>query len=226
MSIIDEVKPAVRAVLANWKPMLLIQLGAVGIVVVYYQSASMQAWCAHLATLKENGGLPFAAIAGAIAGGIVPEFAKLITKNKSQRQGVKEIACVAIYFAFMGLSVDILYSFFGRVWGMDHQPLTIVKKTCSDMGVFCPLIAVSTTVATLTWKDCGFSFSKTKEVFSNGGFWDRYIKVLLPNWIIWIPVVSAIYCLPVNLQFLTAQLAEAAWSIVVVHISQTVSQEA
>lgn len=120
----------------------------------------------------------------------------------------------------MGMSVDVLYSYLGRLYGMDHNILTVIKKTATDMGVFCPLAAVSSTVLVFTWKDNGFSFPATKASLRNGGFLDRYIKVLLPNWIVWIPVVSAIYALPVNLQFLTAQLAEAAWSIVVVHISR------
>ena len=225
MSVLDQVKPAVRAVFANWKPMLLIQIGAVALVVIYYQSPGLQMWCKSLAEFKTQGGLPFAAAAGAFAGGIIPEIAKLVTRNSGKAQTWREVACNAMYFAFMGVSVDILYSFFGRLYGMGHEPLTIVKKTSTDMGVFCPLIAVSTTVLVFTWKDVGFSVTRTMQTFRGAGFWDRYIKVLLPNWMIWIPVVSAIYCLPVNLQFLTAQLAEAAWSIVVVHISQGANSE-
>ena len=205
--------------------MLLIQLGAVALVAIYYQSRGLQAWCSELADFKAKGGLPFAALAGAFAGGIIPEFVKWVTGNGSKKQAWQEVACVSLYFAFMGFSVDILYTFFGRIYGMGHEPLTILKKTASDMGVFCPLIAVSTTVVAFTWKDVGFSWTKMCEAFSGGGYWDRYIKVLLPNWMIWIPVVSAIYCLPVNLQFLTAQLAEAAWSIVIVHISQGANSE-
>ena len=200
--------------------MLLIQFGAIALVVVYYQSQGLQNWCAELAAVKTRGGLLFSAFAGAFAGGIIPEVVKWLTSNGSKKQTWREVVCVAFYFAFMGVSVDILYTFFGHIYGTGHEPLTILRKTASDMGVFCPLIAVSSTTVVFTWKDVGFSWKRTMEAFRLGGFWDRYIKVLLPNWMIWIPVVSAIYCLPVNLQFLTAQLAEAAWSIVVVHISQ------
>jgi hypothetical protein len=200
--------------------MLLIQVGAVALVLIYYQSTSLQTWCATLGAYKERGGLPFAAIAGAIAGGIVPEVAKFVTNNKSKPQNWREVACVAAYFACMGLSVDVMYNGMGHLYGGDHHVVTVLKKTATDMGLFCPIAAVTSTVLVFTWKDNGFSWPATKIALRNGGFLDRYVKVLLPNWMMWIPVISAIYSLPVNLQFLTAQLAEAAWSLLVVHISQ------
>ncbi|MDR3691897.1 MAG: hypothetical protein P4L46_21130 [Fimbriimonas sp.] len=220
MTLLDSLKPAFRAVIVNWKPMLLIQVGAIALVLTYYQSPGLQAWCVGLAGFKERGGLPFAAIAGAIAGGIVPEVAKFLTNNRAKPQSWREVACVAAYFACMGLSVDIMYTGMGHLYGMDHHVVTVLKKTATDMGLFCPICAVTTTVLVFTWKDYRFSWPATKAAFRDGGYFDRYIKVLLPNWMIWIPVISAIYSLPVNLQFLTAQLAEAAWSLVVVHISQ------
>jgi hypothetical protein len=220
LSLFAPIKPAFRAVLANWKPMLLIQVCAAAIVIAYYQSSGMQSWCAGLADIKTRGGLVFSAVVGALAGGILPEIAKIVTGERKKVQSWREVLCVSFYFACMGVSIDIMYAWFGRVYGMGHEPVTVLKKTASDMGVFCPLIAVPTSVLLFTWKDRNFSWSSVKSALSGGGFLDLYVKMILPNWIMWIPVLGAVYALPVNLQFLMAELAEAAWSILVVHISQ------
>jgi len=220
MTLLEHLKPTFRAVIVNWKPMLLIQLGAIAVVAMYYQSAGLEAWCASVVAFKERGGLPFAAVAGALAGGILPEIVKFLTNSKGKPQSWREVACVAGYFACMGMTVDIMYDAMGNLYGGDHHPLTVLKKTATDMGLFCPLVAVPSTVVIFTWKDTGFSWSATKETFRHGGFFDLYVKVILSNWMMWIPIITAIYALPVNLQFITVQLAEAAWSLLIVHISQ------
>ena len=200
--------------------MLLIQIGAAAIVVSYYQFSGMEAFCSRLAEIKTNGGLLFSGTVGAFAGGIVPEIAKLATGQKFERGRWKDILLVCAYFAWMGVTVDIMYAWFGRLYGADHAVLTILKKNATDMGVFCPFVAVPTSVLAFTWMDMRFNGAATKAAWRNGGFWDRYIKILLPNWMVWIPVLFAVYALPVNLQFLMAELAEAAWSILVVSISR------
>jgi hypothetical protein len=219
MSLRENLKPALRAVTANWRPMLLIQIGAIAIVGSYYQFPSMRAWCAELAAFKAREGLQFSAMVGAMAGGVLPEISKLITGDREKLHSWRQFLLVCFVFVCMAVSVDIMYAYFGRLYGMDHNPITVLKKTASDMGVFCPIVAVPGSVLAFTWMDYGFSWPAAKQSFRGGGFWQRYIQMLLPNWMMWIPILFAVYALPVNLQFLMAQLAEAAWSILVVYIS-------
>ena len=61
-----------------WRPFLLIQLGAVALALAFRFSPAFRAACETAAGWKSSGGLPFARPSCAVAGGLLPELAKLI----------------------------------------------------------------------------------------------------------------------------------------------------
>ena len=70
----------------------------------------------------------FSGTVGAFAGGIVPEVAKVLTGQKFRRDRWRDVLLVCLYFAWMGVTVDVMYTWFGHVYGADHAVATILKK--------------------------------------------------------------------------------------------------
>ena len=60
-----------------WRPFLLIQTGAALLAIAYRVSVPFREACAAAAAWKRAGGLPLSAAISALAGGLLPEIAKL-----------------------------------------------------------------------------------------------------------------------------------------------------
>ena len=201
---------------------MLIQLVAVLLVAAYHVSGAVRAACAALATMKSNGGLAFAAASAAVAGGLLPEVAKVITdrgRNPLSGRG-GEVSFNVAFFAFNGVVVDVLYRVEARLFGTEASMGTIAEKTAFDQFVFNP-VWLALIVALYAWRAHGFSLTATLSVLRTGGsfYKTRVVPLLLPSWCFWIPMVLIIYSLPVPLQFLLFVLALGAGSLILVVIA-------
>jgi hypothetical protein len=203
-----------------WRPFVLIQGAAALLAVAYHASASFRAACTLAAAWKTAGGLPLAAATSAVAGGLLPEIAKLVAdRGRSPLRGRGgEIAFNTVFFAFNGVVIDLLYRGEARLLGGDAHVLTVVEKVAFDQFVFSPqwLIAI---VLLFLWRQRDYSLAATLPVMRRGFYRARVLPLLIPNWLFWIPMVSIIYALPVALQFLLFVPALAAWSLIMVFIA-------
>jgi hypothetical protein len=210
-----------------WRPFLLIQATAVLLVVAYRASASVRAACDVAAAVKARGGLPFAALTGALAGAWLPELAKWLTDRQARqpRGRAATIAFHTIFFAVNGAVVDLLYRFESVLFGAQNAPDTVAAKVAFDQFVFSPLW-LSLIVALFAWRKYDYGVARTWAVLRNGFVRRRVMPLLLPNWCFWIPLVSIIYALPASLQFLLFVLVLAAWSLIMVFIASQDAEDA
>jgi hypothetical protein len=203
-----------------WRPFLLIQLAGVALVVAYHARADVRAACASLAALKTAGGLPFAALTAAFAGGLLPELAKLVAQRggATLRGRGRDIAFNVVFFAFNGVVVDFLYRGEAALFGQGTGWATVAAKTAFDQFVFTPpwLVLI---VSLFLWRRHGYSWARARAELRPGFFRARVLPLLLPDWLFWIPMVCAIYAFPLPLQFLLFILALAAWSLIMVVIA-------
>jgi hypothetical protein len=203
-----------------WRPFLLIQAAAVLLALAFRFSPTFRAACATAAQWKAAGGLPFAAITVAFAGGLLPELAKLIAMGPRMLAGrAGEVAFNTAFFAVNGVVVDLLYSGEARFFGAGGDPRTVVEKLAFDQFLFTPTWLV-VIVLLFLWRQRGFSWAATRPALRRGFYRERVLPLLLPDWLFWIPMVSVIYALPVALQFLLFIPALAAWSLIMVFIAQ------
>ena len=202
-----------------WRPFLLIQLGAVLLAVAFRVSPGFRLAAATAAGWKASGGLPFAAASCAIAGGILPELAKLVALGPATLTGrAGEVAFNTVFFALDGIVVDFLYRGEAALFGRGGGPGTVIEKVAFDQFVFTPTWSVGIVLLFL-WRQRGFSVAALRPVLRRGFYAERVIPLLLPNWLFWIPMVSVIYALPSTLQFLMFIPALAAWSLIMVFIA-------
>jgi hypothetical protein len=203
-----------------WRPFVLIQGSAALVAVAYSASASFRAAAAQAAAWKASGGLLAAAALTAVAGGILPELAKLVAdRGRSKLRGRGgEILFNTAFFSFDGLIIDPLYRGEAVLFGRDTLVRTVVEKVAFDQFVFTPLWSVFIVVLFL-WRQRGYSLAATRPALRRDLYRTRVVPLLLPNWLFWIPMVSIIYALPVPLQFLLFVPALAAWSLIMVFIA-------
>ena len=202
-----------------WRPFLLIQMGAVLLALAFRFSPGFRLAAATAAAWKASGGLPFAAVSCAIAGGLLPELAKLLAMGPATLAGrAGEVVFNTAFFAADGIVVDFLYRGEAGLFGGGGSVKTVVEKVAFDQFVFTPTWSVAIVLLFL-WRQRGFSAAAVRPAIHRGFYAERVIPLLLPNWLFWIPMVSVIYALPSALQFLMFIPALAAWSLIMVFIA-------
>jgi hypothetical protein len=204
-----------------WRPFLLIQAAAVGLVIAYHLSATVRGACDLAAAAKVRGGLPFAAIIGAVAGGVLPELATRIADRRRRGPGPRADALGFNlgFFALNGVVIDLLYRFEAHLFGYGGSLATVAAKTAFDQFVFTPAW-LWVIVALFAWRASGFSAAAMRPLLRDRFYRRRVLPLLIPNWCFWIPMVSIIYALPSALQFLLFVLVFAAWSLIMVFIAE------
>jgi hypothetical protein len=221
LSLRSVVAPGVGAVRKFWRPFLLLQFMALGLVAAYYASERVRIICGHLSDLKQQTGLIFSAIATALAGGLLPEFAKAIVMGdrKLTKERLDHIWFALVIFAINGMMVDLQYRLFGVVLGQDNHPATIIKKVLADQFITTPFYSMPYWVVVFALRDNRFDVMKTIRLFSVRWFVGRTLPILIPAWCYWLPMTSMIYALPGPLQFCLFCFAVAAWSLLMVFVA-------
>lgn len=168
---------------------------------------------------KERGGLPFSATSTAFFGGVVP-VVLLMARGKIARRWPAELVFYALFWAYKGVEVDLLYRLQGSWFGQQATPGTIVAKVAVDQLVYNPVWAAPTTALAYLWKESSFSWAATRAKLGRE-FWFFAVPVtLMSTWAVWIPAVTIIYCLPAPLQIPLFNLVLCFWVLVLSFISK------
>jgi hypothetical protein len=212
-------RPGIAALKANWLPFLIIQVFAAVLVVLYYQNEGMRQGAKALENVKVAGGLPFAFLSGAVAGGLIPELAKLITGRlkKLDTGWLRDTAFNALVYGLIGMLVDVFYKQQAIWFGNGNDATTLFLKTIVDMIPFTMFLSIPFAISLFEWRKLGFQ--GLVGGYRHGFYRHKVIPALIPCWAFWVPILICCYALPLNLQFPFAMLAEAAWSIMFVFIA-------
>lgn len=212
--------PGIDSARAHWRPFVAIQVATAIVVLAYYASPAFRSACSGLAEAKVRGGYVFSAIAGGIAGGLMPELAKSLTLSGSRKTFLGDALWNGLIFAIIGVQVDALYQFQAFLFGAGHEPLVLAKKVAVDQFVYTPFMSIPLTVGMVRWRkklsDPGILFRN----WSKAGFRDVVAPNLPTAWVFWIPVLVCVYSMPTSLQYCLSVMAEAAWSLLFVFAAQ------
>lgn len=213
------VEPGLVAVRQHWKPLLAIQIAAILVVATYYASSAVREASASISALKLSGGYPFSFLAGFVAGGLLPEVAKVATGRiaADRAKWLRDTAFNGLAYGLLAIAVDLLYQLQTRAFGGGNDIATIAIKTVVDQAIFSTIVAMPAMIFLFDFRAGGWR--KAAGVLTPRGYRDRVLPALLPNWAFWIPVLVCVYAMPFELQFVFAMLMEAAWSIVFVFIA-------
>jgi hypothetical protein len=213
----DPIQPGIEAVRHNGLLMLLLIGAAFVMVGSYYASPNAQQILATGKSWRGQIGPLFPAISTPIATVFIPELMKrLILKERSGRA---DLLFQVGFFALMGLLVDSFYQLLSLWLGAGTDPGTVITKIVVDQLGFTPLLALPYGLLAFAWRDAGFRVSGAAAALSGGEYTYQFVSRQLTGWTFWVPVVTAIYSLPADLQFWLFLFGQAAWSLVWVRMA-------
>lgn len=212
-------RPGLIAVKRNWTPIVAIQLVALGLVFLYFTNPGFHAAMRSLAQFKTDSGILFVFLTGCIAGGVLPEAAKLIAGKlrKFDRAWMGQMLFNSLVYGIVGVEIDLFYRFQAFLFGTGTDALTLAIKTAFDMFVFAPLVAIPTAVGMFEWR--ARKWAGVRRLLTVEGYIEKVLPAQIPAWAFFIPILFCVYSMPSDLQFCLAMLAEAAWSILFVFIA-------
>lgn len=194
--------------------MALVWVLAFGLVIAYYNVPGAAEAGRGLQSLKAQMGLAFAAIAGFLCGGVLPELAKVATGNLDKGEDpVREAMFRGLVWVGLAVMVDIFYVYQALWFGTGRDVETLLKKTAVDMLIFAPTVFVPYTVGAFVlrrehWRPAAFFSSWTPK-----GWRREVLPTYVPNFCFWVVVLLAVYALPTDLQYPMSALATTCWSI-------------
>ena len=160
-------------------------------------------------------GLPMSFLLGFVAGGAVPEVAKVATRQ-AKRFDWRTLGFVGLVYGLLAVQIDLFYLLQSLWFGTGTDVGTIAKKLAVDMGLAAPLVFIPYTVGMFLWRERGFRLRAIPTFFRWEIYRDRVLTIQVMNWFVWVPVLCALYALPLALQFPLSMLIEACWTLLVV----------
>jgi hypothetical protein len=204
----------------NLIPGLILQVFVIGVVGSYYLFEPVAVAFNHVADLKLKYGFAFSAVSTSLFGGLIPFLIQKARPKYRHLMPTSHVWFFVILWAFKGMEVDLLYRCQAKMFGEGKEVLTLLSKTVFDQLVYVPLWGLTSCAILMTWRQMNFNFGQTVGVLRNKRWWtDNLMAMLLPNWLIWIVAVVAIYCLPLALQLPVQNLVLCFWCILLIFLA-------
>ena len=170
----------------------------------------------------------FPVVTTAIFGAIIPWVVQRLRPAETRRTRGVDLLYLTAFWAFKGAEVSLLYAGLAALLGDSAAPGVILGKIALDMGVYCPLWAVPTTVLVYAFKDAGYSWSAVRAGPLRHGWkaWWRWdvVPLMVNNWMVWLPAVCVIYTLPLALQLPVQNLVLCFWSLVLLFMTSAIAE--
>lgn len=204
----------------NLLPGLVLQVFVIMVVGGYYLLEPVHAFFAQVAMVKQAWGMFYAGVSTAVFAGLIPF---LIQKSRPKYRHLIPASHIVFFLVFwflMGLVFDQLMRTQAALYGEQGNLTTLLYKTATDMLVFTPFIGLPVISISLLWRQNRFSFSRTWAMVSEKRWWsERYMSMLLANWMVWTIAISAIYSLPLPLQIPVQNLVMCFWCILLIFLT-------
>jgi hypothetical protein len=195
------------------RPILAIQAVAILLVVLFYTVPAVRETSGKLALLSADGGVWGAALTTLIASIVLPRVFLLIVRWKGVQSRGADLAFEIGYFLFLGAEIYLFYVLQAYLFGSEASFAVVAKKVALDILVFTPLWNMPLCSLLFLWRDRAFSFSRTRQAVKDGELIPRLGVFVVGAVGFWFPMVSAIYSLPHDVQFVLFLLAQAAWTL-------------
>jgi hypothetical protein len=185
---------------ASVLPATLIWGAALVVVLGYYFHGGVRAALGTLTEWRSAVGVGFAVGSTALFGGILPLGFQYLQRADAKRESWRHLPFFVLFWGIKGAELHGLYALQAWLFGADPEPLVVVVKVAADQLIYAPVWAAPSFLVAYQWKDCGFSAAALRAKLGREWIRDVLLPVLLMNWVIWVPAVALIYCLPVALQ--------------------------
>ena len=207
-------KAAGSAARSNAVPGLILQVTAATVLALYFLVPAAQPGFSWFVEQRARWGFGYSAVATAISGGMIP-YLFLVILGRIKRFSLAEIGFYFVFWAIMGMQVDLLYRAQSLMFGNELTVSVLAKKVAFDQFVFGAFWAQPLIVLVYLWKNAGYSLSGLRSSMSREVFTFQIPTLVFSAWIVWIPAVAIIYALPPGLQIPMFTIVQCFWSLLV-----------
>lgn len=226
MGLRSYLKPGLEALRRYWRAFLLIQSAALAVVLAYFFLPGVAGILDTLGALKTRGGVAASALVSALAGGLLPELAKLLTGIKESRhRWLKDTTFNLVFFALSGIAVHYFYAYQAVLFGEGKDPATLAKKVALDQLGFTVFWATPFGLTAFALHRHRYNLIRAWPDIHPWRIAVKAPSLILTTWAFWVPMVTMVYALPTPLQFPLFACALAAWSLLLVFIATPPSAE-
>jgi hypothetical protein len=202
------------------KPGLVLQAVALLLLLLYYGVPASRAAFDTVADIKTAYGWRYAAVATALFGGLLPCVVLLLLGERSQRPWA-DMLFITLFWAYKGVEIDFFYTLQGVWFGTEPSFATIAKKTVVDQFGYSVFWAAPTTALAYLWKNVGYQARPFWQGVNRDLFLRQIPLMAFSNWLVWLPAVCIIYCLPMSLQLPMFNLVLCFWVLLVAFLTKT-----
>jgi hypothetical protein len=213
------VASGVAGVKRNALPGLVLQAFALALALTYYFAPGARPTFELVAGWKTRYGFGYSALATGLFGGAIPFLYLLASGRTKAGQRRAEFLFYVVFWAYRGIEVDLFYRLQAHLFGTGHALAVVLPKVLLDQFVYSVFVAAPGQVITFLWKDRGFSLAAIRPDLNLGYLTRAVAMVIFSQWMVWIPAVSIIYCLPSALQIPLFNLVVCFWVLLLTFIS-------
>lgn len=202
----NPLRVALAAVRANVVPLVVLWTAALAAIVGYLTVPSCTALFEPLARWQTEGGWIAAFLNRVLFCGLLPGVFLVAVPSLRPRKVGWVVLAYSLWAGLWGVLCDGFFTLQAAVFGSGHDVLTVVKKTLVDQLVWNVALCTPANALFFPWVESGF----TRPGSVRRGFG----PMLIANWIVWSPVMIAVYLFPLPLQVQLVGLAGALWMLV------------
>ena len=206
---------AISALKQNLKPGLVLQTFAGIIVALYFFVPAAKPIFDLFGNLKQQHGWLYSAVSTSIFGGLIPFIYLYVSRSFKPDQPIRIIFWFyVIYWALKGIEVDYFYQFQSVLFGSETDFKTLATKVLFDQFVYSALWAAPSISIIYLWIENNFNWQATRKGMDKQFFTVTLPANIISNWLVWLPAVSFIYCMPSKLQIPLFDLVLCFWVLI------------
>lgn len=202
---------------------MLVLLAAMSIVVaIYYTWPTGASYLSWYGQWQSAGGIIRAGLIAGAAGSLLSEASLVYVRDKGRWTSahVENIVFRFVVFFFGGLAVYELYVWQAIWFGNGHTWDVLLPKVLVDQFIFSAFWSTPYQSITFRWQSLRYSGAKLWSELDWHFVMERMLPVLVTNWMFWIPGVTLVYAMPLNLQMPMNIFAMAIWSILLAGLAK------
>ena len=204
-----------RAVRLNLWPAVCLQLVA-GAILLSHQHPDGAAFFADLADLRSRVGWRFAVISTPLFAAVLPYLLEPLRRGGLPRTPPRVLLALVLFWSLKGLEIDAFYRLQDWLFPASMGGWLVPAKVAVDQLLYVTLWAVPSTIWYYQWARGSGTSQRDGWV---AWYRQHVLSVVMLNWLVWIPAVTVIYCLPVPLQLPIQNLVLCLWALLLMFLT-------
>lgn len=203
--------------------MLLVQIICAATIFGYFNYPPVFQFLVAASDFKDRTGILFVLGSGFIAGGILPELAKICVGRipKFDKKWLSLVVYTACVYMLLAAIVFFMFKLQVVLFGDSSDLATVIKKVLFDQLIFSPLFSIPLGVGLFKWRQANFKLEGWRQVLTVSGYKQNVFPALIMCWSYWGPIVCTMYWLPERIQFVVSAFCQAAWSLLFVFMVES-----